>query len=58
MSHREGGSISDLGLLIIVLLILFFVWLATGGKNHPATQSGPFIKPYTDPTGPLEPYGN
>ncbi len=58
MSHGGGGGISDLGILIIVLLILFFVWLASGGQNREATKQGPFIKPYTDPTGPLEPYGN
>ncbi len=58
MSHGGGGGISDLAIIIIILFLLFFVWLASGGKSHEATTKGPFIKPYTDPSGPFETYDN
>ncbi|MFA7192266.1 MAG: hypothetical protein WC089_03145 [Candidatus Paceibacterota bacterium] len=40
---KNKGS-SDLGLLFIVVLILFLLWIFTGGTNRPETQEDLFMK--------------
>ena len=50
--QKNKGSIGDLGLLILFLVILFFLWLFLGGKNHPAATSSPYINPLNDSYNP------
>ena len=53
MKYNKGTS--DLGLIIIVLVVLFLLWLVTGGKNHPEATSGPTLtSPYVNPV-PIQP---
>lgn len=40
---KNKGS-SDLGLLFIVVLVLFLLWIFTGGTNRPETQEDLFMK--------------
>lgn len=40
---KNKGS-SDLGLLLIVILVLFLLWIFTGGVNRPETQGDLFMK--------------
>lgn len=50
MAH--GGIEDNFGITIIFfLIVLFIVWLLTGGQNHEEAQK-PFIKPVTDPIDP------
>lgn len=40
---KNKGS-SDLGLLLIVILVLFLFWIFTGGANRPESQDDLFMK--------------
>ena len=57
MKHNYQKGNADLGLVIIVLAVLFFIWLLAGGENHKETKEGPFIIPLSDPENPGKTYG-
>jgi hypothetical protein len=46
---KNKGS-SDLGLLLIVILVLFLLWIFTGGPNRPETKQDILQK---DPLGTI-----
>lgn len=56
MSHGGGGAVKDLIMLIIVLVVLWFLWLFTGGPARVQNKNAPFIQPL-EPVGTGEVYG-
>lgn len=61
MAHGSGGGnifeTMDFGKLIIIfLVILFFMWLLTGGQNKESAKK-PFVRPLNDSNSPGEVYG-
>lgn len=38
-------ALKDLKWLLIILVVLWFIWFATGGRMHKASTSGPFLNP-------------
>lgn len=51
MKSKQKGD-SEIGFIIIVLIIVFLIWLALGGKNRPDAQGGKYIIPLNDPDNP------
>jgi hypothetical protein len=43
---------SELGFILVVLLIIFLIWLAMGGQNRPESRGGKYIVPLTDQNNP------
>ena len=58
MKINQKGSMADLGLVIIVLVVLFFLWLLTGGSERPASNESPFFQTQEGQPIPNEVYKN
>jgi len=56
-SHHSGGEM-HFGLeVLIFVVIIFVIWVFTGGAKKPVEQQKPFITPLTDPINPGTTYG-
>ncbi|MDQ5971357.1 MAG: hypothetical protein QG566_303 [Patescibacteria group bacterium] len=50
MINKQKGE-SELGFIIVVLIIIFLIWVALGGRNRPETQ-GKYLVPLNDSSNP------
>lgn len=55
-NQRNRGALSFEMEILIFLVIIFIIWVLTGGSQHQEAQK-PFIKPLTDPNNPGQVYG-
>ncbi len=51
LKNKQKGD-SELGFIIIVLILIFLIWFALGGKNSSNSQGGKYIVPLTDQYNP------
>ncbi|MCC6323328.1 hypothetical protein IT400_00895 [Candidatus Nomurabacteria bacterium] len=49
--NKQKGE-SELGFIVVVLIIIFLIWIALGGRNRPESQDGKFIVPLNDQNNP------
>lgn len=47
LKNKQKGD-SELGFIIIVLILIFLIWFALGGKGSQNSQGGKYIVPLTD----------
>lgn len=58
MSSGGSGSGSDLLFFLGVILVIFAVWVGSGGPSRPISFAGPFLNPITAPGTTADPYGD
>ncbi len=51
MQNTQKGN-GEIGFIVVVLLLIFLIWFALGGRNSPQSQGGKYIVPLTDPYNP------
>jgi hypothetical protein len=56
LNNKNKGGISFEMEVLIFIVIIFIIWVFTGGSRHQEAQK-PFIKPLTDPNNPGQVYG-
>jgi|CXWL01.1.fsa_nt_gi hypothetical protein len=62
MAESEGGGGSGVGgdfvFFLGILLVLFAVWVGSGGPDRPISFGGPFLRPITTTGTTAQPYGD
>ena len=49
--NTQNGD-SELGFILVVIIIIFLIWLAIGGSTRQESQDGRYIVPLNDTNNP------
>lgn len=55
--NKQRGEMDFLLMILLFLVVVFVIWVLSGGSRKSTTKDDPFINPYNNSNAPLKTYG-